>query len=49
MAAHLGDETARRDDETGPRDHRGLRVLTLDECVRYLRMTLVGRLSLIHI
>jgi hypothetical protein len=48
MAAHLGDETARRDDETGPRDHRGLRVLTLDECVRYLRETLVGRIAFLH-
>ena len=48
MAAHLGDEAARRDDGTGPRDHRGLRVLTLDECVRYLRMSLVGRIAFLH-
>ena len=48
MAAHLGDETAHRDDESGPRDHRGLRVLTLDECVRYLRATLVGRIAFLH-
>ena len=47
MAAHPGDETAHRDDD-GPRDHRGLRVLTLDECARYLRATLVGRIAFLH-
>ena len=48
MAAHLGDGTARRDEGVGPRDHRGLRVLTLDECVRHLRATSVGRIAFRH-
>ena len=48
MAAHLGDETAHPTSEFVPRDHRGLRVLTLDECVRYLRQTLVGRIAFLH-
>lgn len=48
MTADLGDETAHGDNEAGPRDHRGLRVLTLDECVRHLRAALVGRIAFLH-
>ena len=33
---------------SGARDHRGLRVLTLEECVQRLRSTPVGRVAFVH-
>jgi nitroimidazol reductase NimA-like FMN-containing flavoprotein (pyridoxamine 5'-phosphate oxidase superfamily) len=33
---------------SGPRDHRGLRVLTLEECLQHLREAPVGRVAFLH-
>ena len=33
---------------SGARDHRGLRVLTLEECVQRLQSTPVGRVAFVH-
>lgn len=34
--------------DPGPHDHRGLRVLTLDECLQHLRESVVGRVAFLH-
>jgi nitroimidazol reductase NimA-like FMN-containing flavoprotein (pyridoxamine 5'-phosphate oxidase superfamily) len=47
-AEGFGTSRADMAERDGPRDHRGLLVLTLDECMEHLRSTPIGRIAFVH-
>ena len=48
MTPDTDDPRAAGTSGSGPYDHRGLRVLTLEECLQHVRDSAVGRVAFLH-